>query len=114
MFKMSKLQKPIDKDRKRWYNNKAVERERAREKKNKNFFKKRLDKFEGKWYNIKVVSKETGIQKKFEKTWKKYLTNWKECGKILKLFRSSRYLENWTMLKEKTLEIHLNQKKPSE
>ena len=67
MFKMSKLQKPIDKERKRWYNNKAVERERAREKKNKNFFEKRLDKFEGKWYNIKVVSKETGIQKSLKK-----------------------------------------------
>ena len=61
------LKKILDKARRKWYNNKAVERERAREKKNKNFFKKRLDKFEGKWYNIKVVSKETGIQKSLKK-----------------------------------------------
>jgi len=42
MFKMSNLQKPVDKGRKRWYNNKAVERERAEEKKRKTFLKKGL------------------------------------------------------------------------
>ena len=67
MYNSPNYKKTVDKGRKRWYNNKAVERERAREKKKKTFLKKRLDKFEGKWYNIKVVSKETSIQKSLKK-----------------------------------------------
>ena len=52
-YKNGNLSKPIDKRVRRWYNNKAVERERA---KSENFFlPKGIDKREKKWYNRRAL-----------------------------------------------------------
>ena len=93
------MKEVLDKKNIKWYYVKVTDGERSEQCKI-NIIKKVLDKQEYRWYDIKVVAERKSSKQ--QNKLKKFLTNKKNCDKIIKLLAhkkriTKKIFDNWTI-----------------